>query len=84
MEYEAILSSKGSFTSFSCKGCTIRFRTSDRLERYTKIIEWDKGYIVVMAKYAGLPEMEEYIDLYNAVPVSFCYCRRRGGTDHGK
>jgi len=36
------------------------------LERYTKVVEWDKGYLVVMAKYKGQPETEEYIDL---VPI---------------
>lgn len=43
-------------------GYNIRFKTSPRLERYTKIVEWDNGYIVVMAKYGGCEE-EEYIDL---------------------
>ena len=37
--------------------------TSSKLERYTEIKEWDKGYLVVMAKYKNLNEMEEYIDL---------------------
>ena len=37
--------------------------TSVRLERYTKIVDWDYGYLVVMAKYKGLDEVEEYIDL---------------------
>ena len=27
------------------------------------MIEWDNGYIVVMAKYEGSGEEEEYIDL---------------------
>lgn len=40
--------------------------TSTKLERYTKIVEWDHGYLVVMAKYKGLDEIEEYIDL---VPI---------------
>lgn len=44
----------------------IRFATSAKLERYTRIVEWDKGYIVVMAKYENLNEVEEYIDL---VPI---------------
>ena len=60
---EAILSSDRLFTSFMFNGHNIRFRTSPRLERYTKIIEWDNGYIVVMAKYEGCEEEEEYIDL---------------------
>lgn len=63
---EAILSNDKRFTAFIYNGYTIRFKTSSKLERYTKIIEWDKGYIVVMAKYKDLPEMEEYIDL---VPI---------------
>ncbi len=36
------------------------------MERYTKIVEWDHGYLVLMAKYKGLDEVEEYIDL---VPI---------------
>lgn len=60
---EAILSSDKKFTSFYYNGHNIRFRTSPRLERYTRIVEWDYGYIVVMAKYEGCDEEEEYIDL---------------------
>ncbi|MBQ0064121.1 MAG: hypothetical protein KBS94_08940 [Prevotella sp.] len=41
----------------------IRFQTSEKLERYTDVREWDNGYIVVMAKYKDEDEMEEYIDL---------------------
>jgi hypothetical protein len=41
----------------------IRFVTSSKLERYTKVLEWDHGYLVVMAKYKDLGEIEEYIDL---------------------
>lgn len=66
MGNEAVLSSDGKFTSFSFNGYNIRFRTSPRLEKYTKILEWDNGYIVVMAKYEGHDEEEEYIDL---VPI---------------
>lgn len=66
MSDEAILSSNGQFTSFSFNGHNIRFRTSSRLEKYTKVVEWDHGYIVVMAKYEGCNEEEEYIDL---VPI---------------
>ncbi len=64
---QAILSSKGDFSSFSFGGHVIRFKTSSRLERYTKVKEWDKGYLVVMAKYRNKPDdIEEYIDL---VPI---------------
>lgn len=63
----AILSSNGNFTIFRFGKHTIRFRTSPRLERYTSVKEWDKGYLVVTAKYKTLPQdEEEYIDL---VPI---------------
>ena len=62
----AFLSSKEGFTSFSYKDKTIRFRTPSVLECYTDIVEWDHGYLVVMAKYKGQPVEEEYIDL---VPI---------------
>lgn len=48
---------------FKFNNHTIRFMTSKRLERYTKVIEWDHGYLVVMAKYKNIGEVEEYIDL---------------------
>ncbi len=63
MDDYAILTNSGEYTIFEFHNETIRFLTSSRLERYTKIIEWDHGYLVVMAKYKGLNEMEEYIDL---------------------
>ncbi|MGN0374965.1 MAG: hypothetical protein ACI4EN_05635 [Butyrivibrio sp.] len=66
MKDYAILTSNGEYSIFEFNNQKIRFATSDRLEKYTKVIEWDKGYIVVMAKYKGLEEVEEYIDL---VPI---------------
>ena len=60
---EAILGNDNRYTSFAYNGYTIRFKTSSKLERYTKIVEWDNGYIVVMAKYIDMPEIEEYIDI---------------------
>ena len=65
MNDQAILSSKGDFTSFTFGNVNIRFKTSPKLERYTQIKEWDNGYIVTMARYNG-KEVEEYIDL---VPI---------------
>lgn len=62
----ASLGHKGDMTFFRFADQTIRFRTSPRLERYTQVKEWDKGYIVVMAAYRGIGEIEEYIDL---VPI---------------
>ncbi len=62
--HAAVLGNEGEFTSFSHDGQTIRFRTSRHLDRYTKVKEWDAGYLVVMAKYDNAPEEEEeYIDL---------------------
>jgi len=62
----ALLSNSADITSFSFADETIRFRTSPRLERYTEVKEWDDGYMVVSAKYKGIGETEEYIDL---VPI---------------
>jgi hypothetical protein len=59
----AILRSSGEFTIFEFDGQVIRFVTSSKLERYTKVLEWDHGYLVVMAKYKNMEEVEEYIDL---------------------
>lgn len=53
-------------TSFRYGLQNIRFRTSSKLERYISIKEWDNGYIVVTAKYDGIGEIEDYIDL---VPI---------------
>lgn len=63
---EAVLSNCGEMTSFKYDIYNIRFRTSSKLNRYTEIKEWDKGYIVVMADYDGIGIIEEYIDL---VPI---------------
>lgn len=62
----AILKSDGQYTIFIFKNQVIRFMTSSKLERYTEVKEWDKGYLIVMAKYKNLNEIEEYIDL---VPI---------------
>ena len=60
----AYLSSNADYISFVCKGRTIRFRGPYSLERIDHVVEWDHGYIVVMAAYTytdGL--VEDYIDL---------------------
>lgn len=62
----AILKSKDEYTIFQFNNEVIRFMTSARLECYTSIVEWDHGYLVVMAKYKNIGEVEEYIDL---VPI---------------
>lgn len=63
MKGEAILSKVGEFTCFQFDGFIIRFRTSSKLEMYTEVVEWNHGYLVVMAKYKGCEMEEEYIDL---------------------
>lgn len=65
MNTTATLSSDRRFTSFEYDGKIIRFVTPKCLEKYTKVLEWDNGYIVVAALYNGV-ETEEYIDL---VPI---------------
>ena len=60
----ATLSSERGYTVFRFGGHTIRFLAPYSLERYTRVKEWDNGYLVVMAKYAHeAGEEEEYIDL---------------------
>ena len=61
---EAILSSAGGVTAFSYGGYNIRFKAPYSLERYTDVLKWDDGYLVVLAKYSHNAEPEEeYIDL---------------------
>lgn len=66
VEHTAYLSSAGKYTSFMFRPTRIRFRTSDKLIRYERVKEWNKGYIVVDALYSTLGTVEEYIDL---VPI---------------
>lgn len=63
MEDCAILKNDKNYTVFIFKDNTIRFLTSPKLEKYTRVIEWDHAYLVVMAKYKNIGEIEEYIDL---------------------
>ena len=60
----AILSSFDKYTTFSFGGKTLTFRTCNGLDRYTRVLLWDHGYLEVMAKYKHTNhEIEEYIDL---------------------
>lgn len=63
MKDYAVLTNDGRYTIFEFNNQIIRFITSDKLERYTKIVKWDNGYLVVMAKYKEMLKVEEYIDL---------------------
>ena len=58
----AILSSDGGFSMFKAGGDTIRFATSPRLVRYTRVKRWDDGYLEVGVDY-GHGEVEDYIDV---------------------
>ena len=63
----AFISNDDGFTIFKYDNYIIRFKAPYSLERYTDIVEWDNGYLVIMAKYAHNKESEEeYIDL---VPI---------------
>ena len=63
----AVLSSFDKYTTFSFNGKKLTFRSCNNLDRYTKVLLWDDGYIEVMAKYKHKrAEIEEYIDL---IPV---------------
>ena len=62
----AYLSNEGRYTFFTFRDRTIKFLTSKNLEKYTSIVEWDKGYLVVMSKNYNQEECEDYIDL---VPI---------------
>lgn len=60
----AFLSSSGEYTFFKFRGRVITFLTGKRLEKYTKILEWDNGYLVVLCKNKNEEALEEdYIDL---------------------
>lgn len=64
---EAYLCNDQTYSIFKYNDYVIRFLAPYSLERYTKVKEWDNGYLVVMAKYAHSDiEEEEYIDL---VPI---------------
>ncbi len=62
--HTAYLSNRGRYISFSWQNRTIRFMGPRSLQRINNIKEWDKGYLVVDAKYDHSAELvEDYIDL---------------------
>ena len=62
-KYTAILSCKDNQTSFRFGDFDIRYETSPYLEKYLEVVEWDNGYLVVMAKYSTCGVEEEYADI---------------------
>ena len=94
----ATLSNDGGFSIFKSGGDTIRFATSPRLVRYTRVKRWEDGYLEVGADY-GNGEVEDYIDIRHILDnlyydtddflkgitkVEVCYERRKGNGHSGK
>lgn len=75
----AFLSNDGQFTIFEYDRHRIRFRAPKSLDRYTEVVDWQDGYLVVYTQYLHqlMPE-EEYIDLKPILaalyfdPAEFC------------
>lgn len=63
----AFLNNKGDCIKFSYDGINVRFKGPYSLEYIAEIKEWDRGYLVVMAKYLHQNSLvEDYIDM---VPI---------------
>ena len=58
----AFLANEGRYSLFSFGGDVIRFATSPRLKKYSKVKKWEDGYLEVDADY-GNGEVEDYIDI---------------------
>lgn len=64
MSGTAYLSNQKDCIQFRYGNTKIRFKGPYSLEKIKRIKTWDKGYIVVSAKYANQKdEVEDYIDL---------------------
>ena len=60
----AYLSNEGRYTIFRFGDDRLKIIAPYSLQKYDKVIEWDHGYLVVMAKYEHSEfAIEEYIDL---------------------
>lgn len=59
----ATLGNEGDMTVFQYGGQCIKFRAPHCLDRYLSVTCWDNGYLEVMARYTGIGDVEEYIDL---------------------
>ena len=55
----ATLTNEKNYTVFEYNRYRIRFIAPYSLEYYTEVKEWDKGYLVVMAKYKHNKQEEE-------------------------
>ena len=64
MDCKAYLSNEGRYTIFSFRDGRLKFIAPYSLEYYESVVQWDNGYLVVMAKYSHNENVEEeYIDL---------------------
>lgn len=60
----AYLSNNGSYSYFKVGKEVVKFITSPYLEKYVKIKEWDKGYLVVDIKLSTKDNIDEdYLDI---------------------
>ena len=59
-ENKAYLSNEGQYTVFSFGETRLKFIAPYSLERYESVVLWDKGYLVVMAKYAPALQTKGY------------------------
>ena len=60
----AKLSNDLNYTLFSFGNSRLKFIAPYSLQKYEKVVSWDNGYLVVLAKYTHNSEPEEeYIDL---------------------
>ena len=60
----AYLSNEKDIISFTYGNKVIRFKGPYSLDKFSSIVEWDNGYLVVMAKYSHTDtDIEDYIDL---------------------
>ena len=59
MNTVATLSNDKCFTSFTYNGTRIRFAAPVCLEKYTKILEWDNGYLLCIEPSEFLKNIKE-------------------------
>ena len=59
----AYISNYDDYTTFSYGDRTLTFLTGKTLQRYERVKEWDKGYIVVDCLNKDGSVIEDYIDL---------------------
>ena len=84
MPEEATLSNEKNYTVFQFNVHIIRFTAPYSLEYYTEVKEWDKGYLVVMAKYKQNKDYWYYTDRNLGFFCRICFRAVYGGTGSKK